>query len=180
LNGPDADSKASSPAILEHKMEESNLIQHARREYKALGWMNDDGTYNDDMQEMICEQIIQLLNLFSEHGHSGFSAPYALQLFEKLAKFEPIGPLTGVDSEWNECSDGIFQNNRCSHVFKNKNRFNGQAYDINAIVFYDVLKDEDGAEFKSHFTNWQSHQPITFPYTPTTEYRERSVEHHPV
>jgi hypothetical protein len=50
--------------------------------------------------------------------------------------------------------------------------FGGQPYDLNAIVFWDWYTDEDGEKRKSYFTNSDSRQPITFPYTQTTEYRE--------
>ena len=42
-----------------------------------------------------------------------------------------------------------------------------------AIIFYDVIKDDNGEEHKSYFTSRGSAQPITFPYTPSSEYRER-------
>jgi len=125
---------------------------------------------------------LKLLDVFSDEGHSGSSAPYAVQLFEKLAMFKPIVPLTGEDWEWHEASEGVFQNKRCSRVFKQADRFNGQAYDIDGIVFYewserDLDPDEEGypgkRRFKSHYTSRDSMVPITFPYTPTTEYQER-------
>jgi hypothetical protein len=139
-----------------------------------MDWTDEGGVFKDDVQKMICEQVLDLLNLFYTHGHSGSSAPYAINLFKRLASFEPIGPLTGVDSEWNEVGDGIFQNNRCGHVFKQADRFDGQAYDIEAIIWWDWYTDkETGVKYKSHFTNRDSAQPITFPYTPERKYMER-------
>lgn len=146
---------------------------HAEREFRAAGWLDDNGVFKDEMQGMICQHVLNLLDVFDDEGHSGTSAPYTINLFSALAKFEPIVPLQGTDDEWNEVGDGVFQNNRCSHVFRQPDRFNGQAYDIQAIVFYDWYVDEDGIRSKSHFTSSDSHQPITFPYTPKTEYRER-------
>jgi hypothetical protein len=87
--------------------------------------------------------------------------------------FEPIVPLTGEDWEWCEVHDGVFQNKRCGHVFKQADRFNGQAYDGEAVIFWDWCTDEEtGERFKSHFTSRDSAQPITFPYTPKREYKE--------
>lgn len=155
---------------------------HAEREFRAAGWLDDNGAFKDEMQGMICQHVIKLLDVFDGEGHSGTSAPYTINLFSTLAKFEPIVPLQGADDEWNEVGNGMFQNNRCSHVFKQPDRFNGQAYDIQAIVFYDWYErpldpDEEGYpgtyRGKSHFTSSDSCQPITFPYTPKTEYRER-------
>lgn len=161
----------------------SNLVNHAKTEFKAAGWLNEDGSFKDETQQLVCEQILELLELFSSHGHSGSSAPYAISLFNKLAKFEPIVPLTGEDWEWYECSDGVFQNKRCSHVFKQADRFDGQAYDINGKVFYEEVERplEEGekgypgtGKFKSYYTCSDSFVPIIFPYTPTIEYVERA------
>ena len=147
---------------------------HAYREFKALGWIKPDGTFTDEMQELMFEQLLELLDKFSEHGHSGSSAPYAVKLFSKLAMFEPLGPLTGDASEWSEVAKGVFQNNRCSHVFKQPDRFDGQPYDINAIVFWEWYKDpETGKRSKSYFTCRDSMQVIKFPYTPKSIYKQR-------
>lgn len=141
----------------------SNYVEFAFREFKVAGWLNEDGNFDDDMQEMICGQILELLNLFASHGHTGSTAVYALGLFENLAKFEPITPLTGVDDEWSEVGDGRYQNKRCSRVFKGGERFNGQAYDSEAVIFWEWDSDK---KHKTHFTNSHSAQPIEFPYMP--------------
>lgn len=151
---------------------QSNLVNHAIGEFTALGWINEDGEYTEEMQGHVCDDLIALLTLFSEQGHSGSSAPYAIHLFEKLAMFKPIAPLTGADSEWNEVAEGVFQNVRCSTVFKEATRFDGQAYNIEGIVFYDVITGADGMPSRSYFTNSDSCVPITFPYVPEIEYRE--------
>lgn len=147
---------------------------HALLEFQAAGWCDAEGKFEDEMQELLCSQVLELLEKFSEHGHSGSSAPYAIDLFSKLAAFEPLVPLTGEDWEWTEVFEGPLQNKRCSHVFKDKNRFDGQAYDIYAVVFWEWWTDpETGEKSKSYFTCSDSHQPIEFPYTPKREYKER-------
>lgn len=145
-------------------------------EFRAAGWCDENGKFDDEMQEAICNHVLKLLEVFSDEGHSGSSAPYAINVFKTLAMFEPLVPLTGEDWEWNEVHDGVFQNKRCSHVFKQADRFDGQAYDIDGIIFYDWYTDEDGNKSKSYFTGRDSCVPITFPYTPTKEYKERIEE----
>lgn len=153
----------------------SNLNSHAWNEFKAAGWLDEDGKFKDEMQEAICTHVLKLLEVFADEGHSGSSAPYALNIFKKLAMFEPIAPLTGEDWEWNDVSEygtgnPRWQNKRCSHVFKDGN---GAVYDNNGIVWWEWFTDkETGEKFKSHFTNIQSRVPVTFPYTPKTEYKE--------
>jgi hypothetical protein len=154
-------------------------------EFKAAKWLDDEGKYSDEMQEAICKHVLKLLDVFADEGHSGSSAPYAVNVFQKLAMFEPLVPLTGEDWEWTEVGEGVFQNKRCSRVFKQADRFDGQAYDIDGIVFYewherDLDPDETGylgkTRFKSHYTSSDSRVPVTFPYTPIKNYVERPSE----
>jgi len=140
----------------------SNVVLHAKRELLAAGYAPDDK--EEGPNKWIQENILELLDVFSKQGHSGFSASYCIHAFATLAKFEPLTPLTDADDEWNEVADGVKQNNRCNHVFKQPDRFNGQAYDIEGIIF----KSPDG----SCFTSSDSFVPITFPYYPKKEYRD--------
>jgi hypothetical protein len=137
--------------------EDSNLVSYARRELTREGWLNfdDDGGIYD---AMIGEAVLELMRAFAVQGHSGASAPLVANLFDRLARFEPLSPLTGDDDEWNEVGPGRWQNNRCSHVFRDSERFGGQAYDIQAVVFEDPNGDR--------WTSADSHQVIEFPYTP--------------
>ena len=129
-----------------------NPVEHAKAEFKVLDWPGDE-----ESQGWICENILELLEVFSKQGHSGSSAPYLINLFSKLASFDPISPLTGEDSEWNEVGEGVFQNNRCSEVFKQADRFGGKPYWIHGKVFHGL----NGCTF----TNSDSHVTITFPWT---------------
>lgn len=143
--------------------EPSNLELHARRELKAAGYDPDDK--EEGPNKWIQENVIELLRVFSKQGHSGSSAPYCVDLFQKLASFEPLVPLQGTDDEWNEVSDDLWQNNRCSHVFKGAD---GKAYDIEGIIW----RDPDGGCSQ----NYESRVPVTFPYTPKREYRDRPAQ----
>jgi len=133
-------------------VDKSNLETHAEDEFNALGWLDGD----DDMQKLMCEQILELLRVFGSHGHSGSSAPYAINLFTQLAKFNPIAPLTGADDEWGEDFDGkgTQQNKRDSEVFK---KADGSAYWISGKIF----RDPNGCSY----TNLESIVPVVFPWT---------------
>lgn len=146
--------------ILSSLAVDSNYIKHAKREFIAIGYSSIDEC-EDDPNKWIQEGVIQLLQLFSLHGHSGSSAPYANSYFEKLSLFKPLSPLTGEDYEWNKIGDNKYQNNRCSHVFKDDDR----AYDINGKIF----REPNGC----CYTNSDSFVDITFPYTPVSEYVDR-------
>jgi hypothetical protein len=137
----------------------SNLHIFAESELRAAGYFNfDNGMYGD----MLGKSTLELIDVFAAQGHSGMSASIASNLFNKLSRFEPLSPLTGEDDEWNECAPGMWQNKRCSHVFKQTDRYDGMPYDIEGKIF----REPNGA----CYTNGDSHIVITFPYTPKFEY----------
>lgn len=161
---------------------EENLLKKFELEFRACGWINEDGSFKDEMQKHICEDVIELLEVFHNQGHSGSSAPYTIDLFEKLALFKSLTPLTGEDWEWTDVSDGVFQNKRASHVFKSSDRFDGKPYDINAEVFWEWCSSpniDNGKPYKSYYTSRDSFHPIEFPYTPTTKYTFKPTEQFP-
>lgn len=133
------------------------LTDFAREELTRAGMFDKDSDYGG----MLGEAVMKMVEQFADEGHSGFSAGMAVSIFGKLAKYEPITPLTGADDEWNEIGNGMWQSRRSPRVFKDANG----AYDIDGRVF----QDPDG----SCWTNSDSRVYITFPYTPTTEIVKR-------
>ena len=79
----------------------SNLVEHAKRELKVNGYDLNSKDKNEP-NNWVRDNILELMTVFSKQGHSGSSAPYVLEMFKKLASFEPVGPIIGNDSEWNE------------------------------------------------------------------------------
>lgn len=94
---------------------DSNFIKHAMRELEIAGYFK-----GEEMNALMSKQIIELLSVFATHGHSGTSAPFAINLFKRLASFEIISPLTFKDDEFTKSSmsHDCLQNNRYSAVFK--------------------------------------------------------------
>lgn len=131
-----------------------SLTDFARSELAAAGYFDHDAMYAG----MLGNAVLELIEKFAEQGHSGMSASITVQVFEKLARFQPLGPLTGADDEWTEVGPGVFQNRRCPHVFKE----NGEAYDMDGRIF----REPSGL----CFTSRHSRVPVTFPYTPKREY----------
>lgn len=140
--------------------DESNSERHAKRELKAAGYDLDDK--EEGPNKWVVQNLLDLLRVFSTQGHSGHSAPYCVQVFEKLALHKPLVPLTGADDEWMHHGDGMYQNLRCGAIFKQPDCFDGQAYFIDGRVF----REPSGA----CYTNRESMVPIEFPYTPATVY----------
>lgn len=147
--------------LVEVANEESGLLLHAKRELQALGYKLD-GVEDGGPNKWIVSNLLELVKVFAAQGHSGMSASYCLDLFSKLAAYQPLGPLTGEDWEWMDVSEmsgiPLKQNIRCSHVFKEGD----WAYDINGRIF----REPNG----SCFTSKDSKVTVTFPYTPVSEY----------
>lgn len=117
------------------------------------------------MQEAINKDILEIIEIFANQGHSGFSANYAIPIINKLLKQSFVLPLTGEDDEWCEVTDGVYQNKRESSIFKEKDRFDGKPYYLDGKAFSD-----DGG--KSWYTNGNSFVTVEFPLKelPKTEY----------
>lgn len=133
----------------------SNLEDFARSEMERAGLFSKDSDYGG----MLGDAVMKMIKVFADEGHSGYSANMAVTIFEKVARFEPLTPLTGADDEWNEVAEGEWQNRRCSHVFKDAD---GRAYDSRGRIF----RDPDGG----CYVGQGSRVYIEFPYTPTSEY----------
>jgi hypothetical protein len=141
---------------------ESNLLKHARKELQVAGLFGKDSDYNGG----IAKAVIELIEVFSNQGHSGCSAGMVRRIFNKLSNYETITPLTGKDNEWNltDIGTNCYQNNRNSAVFKDGK--DGQAYYINAISW----KTQKGTTWSGTTSSGiSSRQYIrSFPFLPTT------------
>jgi hypothetical protein len=141
----------------------SNMLRWAEEELRYAGYDVNDP--EDGPNRWLAEGTLELLKVFAEQGHSGSSAPYAVALFEKLAMWKPIAPLTGEDDEWNEVDGGSAQNRRNSSVFKGED---GQAYWSGGRVFWEWYTHpeiDDGKPYKSYYTGRGSRVNIEFPWT---------------
>lgn len=143
----------------------SDLYEHAKSEMD-LAWPE-----SEEMQDAVKRDVLQLIEVFTEQGHSFSSASYVAKLFYDLAVWKTIKPLTGEDDEWVKVgsdTEPLWQNKRCFSVFK---RADGRAFDIMDAIFKDpdgncVSSQERLDEVEESFVE------VTFPYTPHTEYVE--------
>lgn len=150
-----------------------SLRKHAEHELDLIGMTEDS---SDEMNRMMRVHILRMVDEFTQEGHSGFSANYAINILSKVLRFKPLSPLTGEDSEWNVIETTrshlggekpvTWQNRRYSSVFKSVKE---GAYDIDGRVFWEWNSHPEidgGKPYKSHFTSIDSKVPVTFPYTP--------------
>lgn len=154
----------------------SNLLSYAEDELNRIG-LTDEDEYNGMMRK----HILHMIKEFSDEGHSGFSAYYAISILTKLLNYKPLTPLTGEDDEWVRHDYGVneltYQNKRRSSIFKNGT---GECYDIDGKVFWEWQRNEEGEAVKTFYTCLESRVPVTFPYVvpdkPIYEYRQSDAE----
>lgn len=110
----------------------SNIKTHTERELDILIKTTPDAIIRHFIPE-----IIALCEAFGNSGQSGGSAPYTAQALsqaiKKLCLYQPIAPLTGENNEWNDVNDDVYQNNRLSSVFKEKET--SKSYYLYAITW---------------------------------------------
>jgi len=78
------------------------LVDHAKTELEIAGLLSEEGDFYGGMTG---KAVLELMKVFSKQGHSGMSAPIVADLFQKLANYEPLGPITGKDEEWGDIND---------------------------------------------------------------------------
>jgi hypothetical protein len=128
---------------------------------------------DDGMQELINKHILDMVKVFCDEGHSGFTVNYTVNILDRLLRYLPITPIEDTPEDWNEVGHGVYQHRRCSNVFKDKSQFDGKAYILDAKIFSD-----DGG--KTWFTNSESRAVIEFPYTvPTSPKRYLIGDNYP-
>jgi hypothetical protein len=125
------------------------LLDFAKKEFELL---NDTTEVGRSLQA----DVLELLDTFSKQGHSGYSAAVCKNIFNILADYKPLTPLTGKDEEWLLVKDGMYQNTRCFRVFKK----DGKCFDSEGRIF----RNKEGV-----FTNKDSAVEVTFPYMPRSD-----------
>jgi hypothetical protein len=91
----------------------SNLKDHAIREMERAGV--DDDIYGD----MTSKAVLELIDTFTNQGHSGMSASLVLSIFNRLVVFGNLSPLTNDPEEWYHHEEKNWQSKRNSEAFSN-------------------------------------------------------------
>ena len=76
------------------------MLEEARLELQLAGWFDEDSDYGGE----VGHAVMELMELFSKQGHSGYSAPLVAGLFKKLVDNQPLTGITGKDEEWRDVS----------------------------------------------------------------------------
>lgn len=73
----------------------SDICKHAIREFKLAGYGDGKGGPTDWMYQ----QVIEAVAVFASHGNSGGSAPFEINLVQKLCNWDIISPLRFTNDE---------------------------------------------------------------------------------
>lgn len=80
---------------------ESKMSDWARNELQMAGLFDKESDY----EGMLGEAVMELMDKFSEQGHSGFSAELTASIFDRLVHWKPLSELTSDPEEWNEIEE---------------------------------------------------------------------------
>lgn len=126
-----------------------NLVAHAKDELKRAGFFDKDSDY----EGMLGDAVLELVEKFAAQGHSGFSAMQTLAIFDRVARFKTLSPITSDPSEWMEVGldygskKEVWQNRRNPAVFSNDG---GQTW-------YDLDERQNSKWYRF---KWKFHQTV--------------------
>lgn len=100
--------------------EESNLLKHARAELIRAGLLDSDSDY----EGFVGATVLRMIEAFSWYGHSGGSAEMTLEVFDRLARYKTLAPISDNPEEWmrinpDEEQEGVWQSRRQGSIFSN-------------------------------------------------------------
>lgn len=132
-----------------------SLLEHAKRELKLAGYnISDKGYDMHDNKEPFegyinscARNAYELLETLSKVSHSGMSVGITLDIFNKLAKWKTLTPLTNNPDEWIQLSEwksAGYQNKRNPSCFTYDFK---TYYDVDEEENYDTVV-EDGVSIK--------------------------------
>lgn len=107
-----------------------SLLEHAKFELAKAKF----STSEDEWDRLVAEAVLELIQKFSEQGHSGASASSTLAIFNILATYKTLTPISNDPNEWMDISEymgkpDIWQNRRDSSLFS---KDGGETYyDVN-------------------------------------------------
>lgn len=134
-----------------------SMVEFAENELKLLlDTCTDEEAKN--VQKVINKDILDIIKLFSEQGHSGFSAHYSMNILKRLMDYKPLSPITDNENEWTKLdydNDLAFQCKRCPSLFKDSD---GRVYNVEGRIF----SDDSGHTW---YTNGNSRIYVTLPYS---------------
>lgn len=147
-----------------------NELNLARENEIAKCKKDPDYEPGDEQYGLMCyDAAEQLISVFEDQGHSGFSSSVVFSIFERLVKGNPLTPITDEDDQWCERytvkEDPLkrYQHKRMSRLFKRVDADGNVFYrDTNRVVAY----DQRGHSYHNGLVEEviDKYFPIKFPY----------------
>lgn len=119
----------------------------------------------DGFQQLIYSNIMEIYNMIKDKDKE------FQDIIMKLLDMKPLTPIMDGEDQWDNVGDGMYQNKRCSAVFK-KVFSNGLEI---PFYLYDKVYSSDGG-ITTHTSVRYGRYEITFPFTPP-EYSEEVFVH---
>lgn len=76
-------------------------MKHAEKEMRLAGLYDADADYGG----MLAPAVLEMVKQFASEGHSGASAEVTLGIFNRVARFKTLSPLTDNSEEWMDVSE---------------------------------------------------------------------------
>lgn len=80
-----------------------SLVEHAERELRAAGLFDEDSDYDG----MLGPAALDIVRVFADQGHSGFSAALTTDIVTRLMRYEALTPITDDPDEWMHIADDV-------------------------------------------------------------------------
>lgn len=141
------------------------LLEHAKRELKLAGYdISDKGCEMRDDEESFngyvnscARNAYELIEILSKAGHSGMSIGITLGIFNKLAKWKTLTPLTNNPDEWTQLSEWEsvgYQSKRNPSCFTSDFK---TYHDVEADENYDIVEENGISIRKRKDKSWVEH-----------------------
>lgn len=128
-----------------------SLSDFAKKELILAGF---DPNSEDETKKLVYNDVLEFIELFSKQQQLGHNIQYCVDIFAKLAYFQPLTPITDDEDEWTDIDENFYQHKRCPEVFKDKKT------GTSCTMYGYVFKDQN----EKYFINEYSLKKISFPY----------------
>lgn len=144
----------------------------ALKELQEAGLFDKDSDYGGATGHAVME----LMDVFSKQGHSGFSASLTRHLFNELSSYRPINEIKNpmLTKEYMDVGDGMYQSTRLSSMFSYDSGKTWYDIDAKLSIYNKIMKKiywwivmpcfKDGLITKSikDFFWGRTHKVVTF------------------
>ena len=156
-------SECSTDYLIKHqRTNKMSLLEHAKRELKLAGYdISDKGCdiHDDTGYVNSCARnAYELIEALDKADHSGMSVEITLDIFNKLAKWKTLTPLTNNPDEWTQLSEWEsvgYQSKRNPSCFTSDFK---TYHDIDADENYDIVEENGISIRKRKDKPWIEHK----------------------